>query len=180
MNKKSNIIKRCGICGRFLSIDDFDWTNREKTTKNSKCSKCTRNYFTLWYETNIKEKKKVLKHIAKLKKIWRKNNGKLIKTYRKKFNKNNPEKLAAQGIKYRYNKENQTPELTKKNIALMKRIYKKSNELGVKWQVDHIIPLSKGGLHHPDNLQIIPKVENLKKGNKLDYIVNKSLIERVK
>jgi len=38
---------------------------------------------------------------------------------------------------------------------------------GIQHHVDHIIPLSKGGLHHPDNLQILTAEENLKKGAKL-------------
>ena len=33
------------------------------------------------------------------------------------------------------------------------------------YHVDHILPLSKGGLHHPDNLQYLPAVINIKKGN---------------
>lgn len=40
-------------------------------------------------------------------------------------------------------------------------------ESGIKHEVDHIIPVSLGGLHHEDNLQILPWIENRKKGNKL-------------
>lgn len=36
----------------------------------------------------------------------------------------------------------------------------------LKYHVDHIKPLSKGGLHHPDNLQIMLAVDNMKKGAK--------------
>jgi len=36
--------------------------------------------------------------------------------------------------------------------------------------VDHVIPVAKGGLHHPDNLQIITAEDNLKKSDLLDYI----------
>lgn len=35
------------------------------------------------------------------------------------------------------------------------------------YEVDHIIPLSKGGLHHQDNLQYLPKEENRRKSNKM-------------
>ncbi len=35
--------------------------------------------------------------------------------------------------------------------------------------VDHIVPLSKGGAHSPENLQIIYGSENAKKGARLDY-----------
>lgn len=36
---------------------------------------------------------------------------------------------------------------------------------GIKHEVDHIIPLSKGGWHHQDNLQIIPEFENRSKAD---------------
>jgi predicted nucleic acid-binding Zn ribbon protein len=34
-------------------------------------------------------------------------------------------------------------------------------------EVDHIIPLSKGGKHHEDNLQYLIAIENRRKGNKI-------------
>jgi len=42
-----------------------------------------------------------------------------------------------------------------------------SRETGVKYHVDHIIPLAKGGPHLPWNLQVITKDENLSKGAKV-------------
>ena len=51
------------------------------------------------------------------------------------------------------------------------RIYERCRMLteitGIQHHVDHIIPISKGGQHHPDNLQILTAEENLKKGSKL-------------
>jgi len=44
-----------------------------------------------------------------------------------------------------------------------KRLYKR---FGVKFEVDHIIPLDKGGWHHHLNLQVIPMVWNRKKHTK--------------
>lgn len=38
---------------------------------------------------------------------------------------------------------------------------------GIKHEVDHIIPVSKGGLHHQDNLQVLPWAENRVKGAKI-------------
>ena len=35
------------------------------------------------------------------------------------------------------------------------------------YHIDHIHPLSKGGAHHPMNLQILTAEENLKKGDRI-------------
>jgi len=35
------------------------------------------------------------------------------------------------------------------------------------YEVDHIIPLSKGGKHHEDNLQYLTLSENRKKNNRI-------------
>lgn len=64
----------------------------------------------------------------------------------------------------------QTPKLTiyEKN---KKAFYHKIVEyMGTNnWHVDHIQPVSKGGADHPDNLWIIPAIDNIKKANKIDY-----------
>jgi 5-methylcytosine-specific restriction endonuclease McrA len=36
-------------------------------------------------------------------------------------------------------------------------------------EVDHIIPISRGGLHHQDNLQYLLKRDNRRKSNKLNW-----------
>jgi len=87
----------------------------------------------------------------------------LMKPYKTK-SKNN-----AKTYRYRMKKKNQMPD----NVDHLKilNFYKEAElltkETGIIHHVDHIIPVSKGGLHHQDNLQVITKIENLKKGNKI-------------
>jgi 5-methylcytosine-specific restriction endonuclease McrA len=62
--------------------------------------------------------------------------------------------------------------LTPRNKIRITKIYRRAAELR-QWfdvVVDHIIPIAKGGKHHPDNLQIIYKRENQIKGARLDYL----------
>jgi hypothetical protein len=60
--------------------------------------------------------------------------------------------------------------LTPSEKEEISRIYAEARritlETGIQYHVDHIKPLSKGGEHHPDNLQIITAAENLSKGAK--------------
>ena len=59
--------------------------------------------------------------------------------------------------------------LTREEKNLISKIYEEARSLtkatGKDHHVDHIRPLSAGGLHHPDNLQVITAEENLKKGS---------------
>ncbi len=96
---------------------------------------------------------------------WREANKEYCANYRKKWNtENKPLKAALEG-KRRATKLGQTPEDA--DLDKIAELYTKAKTLelktGVKYHVDHIIPLSKGGLHHQDNLQILTAEENLKK-----------------
>lgn len=67
-------------------------------------------------------------------------------------------------MRYYTRKKNQTPEDA--DFDKIKEIYLNCPE---GHEVDHIIPISKGGLHHQDNLQYLTVSENRRKGNKLNW-----------
>jgi len=52
------------------------------------------------------------------------------------------------------------------DLKLMQKIYENCPE---GYEVDHIIPISKGGLHHQDNLQYLTKEQNRSKSDKLNW-----------
>jgi 5-methylcytosine-specific restriction endonuclease McrA len=39
----------------------------------------------------------------------------------------------------------------------------------ISFEVDHIMPLSKGGSHSAQNLQLLPEYWNIRKGPKLNF-----------
>jgi 5-methylcytosine-specific restriction endonuclease McrA len=59
--------------------------------------------------------------------------------------------------------------LTREEKTRIADLYREAQLLkettGIDHHVDHIRPISAGGLHHPDNLQVITAEENLKKGS---------------
>ena len=64
------------------------------------------------------------------------------------------------GARRRARIRNQTPELTKDEKHKLQEFYLNCPK---GYEVDHIQPIARGGLHHPDNLQILTKSENRKK-----------------
>ena len=93
------------------------------------------------------------------------NNEELMKPYRTK------EKQSNKTYRYRSKKFGEAPILTEEEQQQILEIYKEcariTEETGILHHVDHIHPISKGGKHHPDNLQILTATKNIRKGNKL-------------
>lgn len=89
----------------------------------------------------------------------------------KKFYKTDKGKANSlkQGAKRRAIKKKASTNLTYTEEQLIKQYYNYSvrlkNKLGVEFHVDHIVPLSRGGLHHPFNLQVVPARWNMRKHN---------------
>jgi hypothetical protein len=77
----------------------------------------------------------------------------------------------ARKAKRRTRIKNGSVNLTPEEKLRIQEIYIKcksiSESTGIPHHVDHIIPVIKGGLHHPDNLQILTRFENLSKGAKI-------------
>ncbi len=58
-----------------------------------------------------------------------------------------------------------TPEMKRKVAEVYQIAQEASVTTGYDWHVDHIVPLSKGGLHTLNNLQVVPATWNLEKNN---------------
>jgi 5-methylcytosine-specific restriction endonuclease McrA len=69
-----------------------------------------------------------------------------------------------------------SPEEKKKVSALYTEARRLTKETGYQWSVHHVIPLSKGGPHHPDNLEVISEAMNNAIGDKpmkgWDYLMS--------
>jgi len=82
------------------------------------------------------------------------------KEYQRNYSKDNPGKIRAKEARHRALKLQQTPSWFCKDTV--DEIYDVAVEFG--YEVDHIVPLSKGGLHSHENLQLMTRSENASKG----------------
>jgi len=83
----------------------------------------------------------------------------------------NADRYAVYASNYRARKLRATAELTDYESTEIKKLYTLARDLekatGVKYHVDHIYPLSRGGKHILSNLQVITASENAKKHAKV-------------
>lgn len=93
--------------------------------------------------------------------------------YKQYYEANYPRMLAKRN-KQHADKLQRTPAwLTEDDHWMIEQAYElaalRSQMFGFPWHVDHVLPLrgkTVSGLHVPINLQVIPGVENLRKGNR--------------
>ena len=74
---------------------------------------------------------------------------------------------AARRVKVSSQKKTLTPEELDRIYEIYKNCRMLTETTGIRHHVDHIIPIAKGGQHHPDNLQILTAEENLRKGSRI-------------
>lgn len=79
-----------------------------------------------------------------------------------------PEKNRARAAAYRARRRDATVPLDPLEKAAVAALYsaarRLTEETGVVYHVDHIVPLAMGGKHHPYNLQVLTAVMNSVKG----------------
>lgn len=118
-----------------------------------------------------RQKKNKEKHASNIKK-WRSMNPEKAKRSSressKTWRKNNPEKSKIKSTLIHYNRKAMKlsqlhPEHDKNKEAALVRLAK-----ALQLEIDHIVPLSRGGLHWHKNLRLLPKSLNASKNKRLD------------
>ena len=103
-------------------------------------------------------------------KAWEKRNPDKVAAKSKKYREKHPEVFAAHSAKRRATKQKATPQWSETtNIRVMYLDAKiQSDNTGLTYEVDHIIPLQSNlvcGLHCLDNLRVISSIDNRTKSN---------------
>lgn len=172
-------MKKCGKCKEEKSKADFYRQKQAKDGYSGYCKDCSKIGVIEWKEKN-KEK------ISLCKKMYYEKNKESCNLNSKKWAENNKEKAMACSKRWREeNKGRVCFHATKRHLLKKLSMPKWANEFfiseiyelsamrtkmtGVKWEVDHIIPLNGKnvcGLHVETNLRVILASENRAKKNK--------------
>jgi hypothetical protein len=169
-------VKTCSKCKEPKAVSEFHKSKGKSDGLQSQCIVCHREskqrwaaknkdslsaYHKAWYKDNRE-------HKLANNRAWYESNRELKTGQNKAWAKANPDKRNADAAKRRALKRGQTPELTTEEKAQIEHIYWMAQDCravsGEVYHVDHIKPISKGGLHHPNNLQVMYWQDNLRKG----------------
>lgn len=159
-------------------------TQDELKSEKAKAAAKQREYYRNNREKVLAlEKKCYKKHqVNRLvsRKKYLKSNKEKCASYAKKYVKENRDAVNAWNSNARARRRNALP--PKANKRLIDSFYEQANRLSETWSashidpsfrvsfhVDHIVPLSCGGLHEHSNLQVVPAIWNLRKNNNLNY-----------
>ena len=173
------------VCSKCKIEKDLNQFSKDKYKKNGLCSwckACAKAHSKEYYQENVEQRKACGKghrqenpgYYKDYSKKWRQNNRDKFKVYGKNFRRDNRGKCAAYTRKRKAVKLQRTPRwLTPKQEQQIVDFYINCPKGMV---VDHIIPLQGkyvSGLHHPDNLQYLTKLDNESKGNRCPEIDDK-------
>lgn len=179
--------KVCIKCNTVKSLDDFPKNGKSKGGRLNTCKECQRILMAIKRANNPKHHKE----IAARNRIKCRDNRLEIT---KKWRADNPEKVVAyRQLEGRHHLNNAMAAFSrcKKRGAVPTKIInkewynfvmeeaylnaiEKTNITGVKYEVDHIVPLNGDfvcGLHVPENIQVIPMTVNRKKHKLFDDMI---------
>lgn len=145
------------------AIREYDSNRARRATNPVKLKAAKKRHYE-------KHKEQILKKLQ----VYRAANQISKSVYFKKYKTDNAHKVASWNAKRRAAKLCRTPAwLDEDAYWMIEQAYElaqlRTKLFGFSWHVDHIIPLQGklvSGLHVPTNLQVIPGVENARKGNR--------------
>lgn len=154
-----------------------------RRAKTGECLECRALFLISWREKNKLSVQKhnqtqYEKHAEKIKKHVRKyheSNKDIVNQKKRDYQKRNLHLYAKIKAKRKAAQLKRTPKwVGPEEHWLIKEAYAlaalRTKVMGFSWHVDHIVPLQGkivSGLHVPNNLQVIPAVVNIRKGDRL-------------
>lgn len=157
-------VKICTKCSLPKNFTEFNKHHGGKFGLAAACRLCANKRLREYVKNN-----KSLK--AEQNRKWNEENREYRRELSKQWCKMNKEKRYSLNAKRRASLISQTPEISNLEKSAIEALYfiskVLSNSCGEKFHVDHMHPISKGGSHTFDNLQILTAEENRRKGDRI-------------
>ncbi len=180
-------MKVCTKCKEVKELSSYSRKTSSKDGLRSCCKICDkvsadsrRDVIRAYSKSRVELRRRLywadIEKSREYKRAYKLRNASKIAQANKLWALNNKEKKSANRMRYNANKRQSQPTaLSKDQVSEIWTIYKVAsyltNATGVKYHVDHIIPLQGKivcGLHVPWNLQILTTKDNLSKSNKIN------------
>ena len=165
-------MKTCSRCLIAKPLFDFSPDKRASDGAQTRCRECAR---VIAKERRLADpeahragvRRSTQKHYAK--KLarntrYRQENPDRVSEWKRRDRQINKARVLACNAMRRSHHAGETSPEVRQVYAL--RDFYRAMSLGEDFHVDHVIPLSKGGMHVFENLQVIPAIDNLRKGAK--------------
>jgi 5-methylcytosine-specific restriction endonuclease McrA len=163
-------MKQCTSCKQIKILAEYSPSKRGSLGVQAKCKPC---YAALMRDRRLANpeahrqavKKSTAKHYDKKlirNSEYRNANPEKVSAWKRKDRQINKARILADNAMRRVKTSGTITKEIKQIYAL--RNFYQAMSLGDSFHVDHIIPISKGGLHVYENLNVIPAICNLRKG----------------
>lgn len=165
--------KRCTKCQQEKSTSEFNKDSQKKDGLRSYCRECQQIYSRLYLDKNPDKNKQYYKKNREALIQYQHNNRDRFAEKRRQWRKSQLSKNAERGHLRRLSEKNQIGYLPDNYYALVLDFY---GECGIcrskdNLTLDHIVPISWGGVHGLENMGVLCRSCNAAKGNRnaLDY-----------
>jgi hypothetical protein len=168
------LLRTCKKCKQDLPFSEFKANNTSRDGLARSCTPCisaSRTAVQARKKPNQVPSRDTLeerrqRHNASVRAYYQRSK-EAINFQREDYRFRNKGKVNAIAASCRTRKKGQAPELTESQKQWMENIYKRAALLtkltGTPYHVDHWWPVSKGGLHVPWNLYVVPATTNREK-----------------
>ena len=156
---------------QYSTKKNYDENKEKRSIQRKERRENNREQYLLVAKLNRERNKEKIKEYFR---NYYKNNKDKVALANKKWRQNNWSRMSGLLAKYRTKKTTQTPNLSNESKMIISSFFEQAKRLsktiGIPFEVDHINPISLGGIHAPSNLQVIPRSINRKKQNKKIFV----------
>lgn len=160
--------KVCTKCDVEKPVGEFGKDNRLTSGRRAACKTCRRAGDQRYYENNREAS------LAYSRRYYESNREAVLASNRR-YRKNNPQTFGLIGALSRSTLSEEElfcgasrTEVRIETAFIYRLCRLISEQTGIEHHIDHIVPISKGGVHREWNLRILPATENYSKNDKFD------------